>query len=546
MRNSFIIAVFLVFLASACFAGTDDSALQTFTLSADKMGGYSGDFTLTEDTGIPNYSLNAINFGNALIKTPIGSLAATNLNIDYVYSAFQSEGLDARSTIYATCKMSSGEISLIDVKVGTLIYPSVTSTVPITGFNYYRGGLYTYLIGPLADKIIKVSNSGAVSTFAPALDSTENIIQGCLWSSRIFLVTTSNTIVYSTASDVEDYRSANGGGAFRLSPESMILQLMPANNLLYILTVDGMWVLYGDSPESWRIEKISDISPSFIQNNVNSVLLAKASDNSCYYIDKENNICQVVSTSVKRIAKIPIIFQSDGFGTTNYHFYYKYISCFGDNFVAFSQWGFPGSSYYVETGKTYLYDLTKKQFWITQGMDIILKNQYMNPVEDTSAARATLDFNGYYVYDNWSSSIEYNTAGNIQNIKQNGRLLDYETSWISLDNNLSTRKKIMRVEIDMIKSSGTYECILTPSLGENYARTFSLSGGITTGLTLNSKTRTVVLNVGSTFGTYAGQTAAGSVNSIKIRFKTEQPIIVKQIRVYYYPTGSYKSKQFSD
>jgi len=545
MRNSLIIALFLVFLASACLAGTDNSALQVFTLSADKMGGYSGDFTLTEDTGIPSYTLNAINFGNALIKTPIGSLSATNLNIDYVYSAFQSEGLDARSTIYATCKMSSGEISLIDAKIGTLIYPSVTSTVPITGFNYYRGGLYTYLIGPLADKIVKVSNGGVVSTFTPALDSTENIIQGCLWNGRIFLVTSSNTIVYSTASDVEDYKSANGGGAFRLSPESMVLQLMPANNLLYILTVDGMWVLYGDSPESWRIEKISDISPSFIQNNVNSVLLAKASDNSCYYVDKENNICQVVSTSVKRIAKIPVIFQSDGFGTTNYHFYYKYISCFGDNLIALSQWNIPASSY-VETGKTYLYDLTKKQFWITQGMDVILKNQYMTPVEDTAAARSALNFNGYYVYDNWSSGVEYSVAGVLQDIKQNGRLLDYETAWISLDNNLSTRKKIMRVEIDMIKGSGTYECILTPSLGSNYARTFSLSGGITTSLNLLAKTKTVVLNVAGTFGTYLGTTAGGTVNAFKLRFKTEQPFVLKQIRVYYYPTGGYNTKQFLD
>lgn len=527
-----LLVLILVLIPVLAFAGVDDTNFKCYTITPDKMLG-TGVNTNLEDTPYSNEMTNIYNNGDSLTNfsngSSINSAIANNNGFNMNYSFV----LGQITYNLAADKFLKLSDSYYFYKIGSKpyfkndSYASEMTTFPYTGYNsnlfifngLYNGANKTYIA---CDSGLGVYSYSAINEYiktfevdlTPSWWSNYGPTSFTMWKKRLFVSgffynfesgnPCSNYIYYSKSGDFSNFTPTQyQGGIITIQPRCQIYNLTAVKDGVYIFTSDGIYYLSGGLPETWRLEKISNLTlktVSYLGTFAPDYIPVCIYNGAVLFIDTNNNVNSINNTAINKIATI-----QDTETTTNY----KSIQVFKEYIVI------------VTSYKTIIYDIKNKCWhnWdnyiqsINENGYVSDGNFYLNNINEFLISGGKL-MKGYI---SPSGFIDSNT-----------HTLNYETSWNSLDGSSANYKKLKRIEIDVKSGYNPISLKIKTNKNSTWAEStkeVALTNGGYVYADDNSPTYTFRFSGTNEF------------QKIKLRFETRNSLILSQIRIYYEPVG---------
>ena len=312
MIKRFLILLILL-IPTYCFAGVDDSGLQTFVIDGNKMNGYINSSSQQEDFFNASKCLNIYNDGTSLSPIPSITYAkwdgANYGNITPVDLASYLSLSNKITTYFATVVnttqqdlffigsgdgLVTGEINFAKIldtstvesicstsgKLKTFINPNIPTDVSLIDGHVYKENIIIFKAGLGLFNI----NFTSITDFAQKYYYDNNLfynkypIDAEEWNGRLFIAA-ENYIYYSTTSDYTDFTvGGTAGGVIKLPDNNRVLGMAKINSGIVIATKAGIWYLSGDIlPSSWSLLKTINLSLSSstaICSTANNVFIA--------------------------------------------------------------------------------------------------------------------------------------------------------------------------------------------------------------------------------------------------------------------------------
>ena len=273
-------------LQSICFAGVDDSGLQVFTLEGNKMQGYLTASSQQEDFFSASKCLNVYNDGTALMTMPfVRDLTWRNSDTTAVWTVDTKINISnfidpmlISITGGSTSKLFISDLttlSSMEVNFAKKSNPAATKSLssvpgpfklftnPKVPSSTYTKNVIIFSAGQgifdLDYKYITLYNKNYYYDNNLFYDKLPQDAEE--WNGRLF-VAAENYIYYSTTEDYRDFTvSATGGGVIRMPDSSQIYHITKITNGLVIVTNTGIWLLSGDiTPTSWSLIKTINLA----------------------------------------------------------------------------------------------------------------------------------------------------------------------------------------------------------------------------------------------------------------------------------------------
>ncbi len=570
MQRLFSIIIILTLLLASlnAFAGVDDSNLQVFTLTGDKLLG-SNTMQHTEDSSFGDFAVNVWN-DNGLTQLCLTDDPAKTFTYN-LQSVYQSYVIDAQrlpivgkaGTYYgqnATIAMiKEGNTSSVNLYYSNSLINIVPKDFGPNGAQYVNGSYnndgflyaasYTaagvplvFVLTPNAYTLCSVSlTDGHLTPGNPTGSSSRNypstkqafFIDGYLltadaWQNRTWIAqevdiaSCENRLRYSSATDVTDFTGGPTlGGIIDLPEAESIKKIIGTQYGLYVFTDKNIWLVYGDiNPMSWSLKKIWQGSDYKFKKAF------KYNEDVFIYSDDGNEqaVFKASGLNIDKIIHFPSTLPTYFIPNIIHN---KYLTL-GDT-----------STYGYFQGN--IYDMEAKCYYTWQKVQNCPRNSgyFISRFYDYNTHTTILKF-----YPN--PDFEENYFPTYFNTSET--LITYETAWQTLDGIGSNLKNIKRVEIDYdADTQEVLQCtVVRRTNNSNYAQYDAAQ-------TFKGYTDGDLTSILHSFGTHSPtQTAFINLNlmrrpATKFKFMINtfgaaniitRPIRIKQIRVYYQPVGN--------
>jgi len=441
-----LVVLALLYVSFSCLAGVDDSGLQVFSVTGDKILGQSTALTTT-DTSYARTMNNLVkNETEWISATMCGKMISSEVSIylnrypNIIYDITTCNG--NTFALWNPLGRNTDEIDLIQgtgVKIDCI--PTNRKTTYIESFPYTIGGSnYTVLFTPR--KVIKVSSTNTTSEvtvpFSTNADfaSLKNFSTSAkMWNNRLFVSYWDETfkdyrIYYSSSTDNLDFTvGENKGGVIKCPGGLEIVSLVTSPSSLYIVTKTKVFYLTGaGSPLSWTLYET-------MQGNFDGNI-THDSTNITYKNPK--TACEYNGSAVIR----------DEFGTV--------FVVSGSSFQEIASKSQKSFTHIENDGKLYVgnmvWDLQGK-YWYYIDYELFW-NSVMLRYDDTQGNKIWMSIPNFKDWnpDDITTEGDTVTDGSFYTfgLKENSiaKPIQYISSFFSLDSNLSNFKEITRVEVD--------------------------------------------------------------------------------------------------
>jgi len=433
-------------------SATDDSVLKVYALDGSKLVGMKPEPIFGGDTMFSNMCSNVINLGAGLQLYNCGNQMGGDVYTNFFPTAITGYGEELS---FALGRYTSGEVALICSDPFRLNFKNlltyltgytvsyVQTAFPIHSYlwNYTANSVYLQLYK--YDKLVKLTVptgryfDAAQDLSLITLPSTSyGVVQpvsSAVFQNRMFMVDAYGYLIYSQAGNYENYTaSASEGGIIKISASAFSLQA--TDSMLYILTQEGVYSLYGDyDPSTWTITKVSNV-------NIYSLCFAsvKASNNDVYFISNTGVLYKLSSGACTKVANLP-----NGLSAASMVSYSGTV--IGERFIAFHI-NIGSFSYLPNT--LLMYDTVSNCWSYVYGI---------SAVNEVGLARNT-----NAIHDNFHYEPTAHTMGtgllydlSVPPINDTNTLIDnvpatVVTEWTTLDGSSATKKHIRRVEFDVL------------------------------------------------------------------------------------------------
>lgn len=602
MRKIFVVLFFILLTAFPAFAGVDDSGLQIYTLTGDKLLTMPPENVITGDSPYSPLSINCYNPGNGLKKytgghrlftTPKNNAGVPEL---FLYPKGIAHVSDRRYFLAGGWDVTNGtwEVGLYTAP----LYDNTTDITPAAGFTSYKSLVGTaeaefsaqllfmphlFKAFPYINTTLKHAlmiyghsnmyeidtNAGTVTInpFPIVGAASMTISSAAVFKNRLFISSTVGYIAYSQAAVFHNFTASDTeGGIFRIPSTTLsgyFNDMVATKDALYIFRGDGIWILTGEAdPVTWTVEKLSDDKAASYGSGV-----VVAPNSAVYFVTTSGDLKRIEGTIVTRLGAVPDLPYGD--------FFISQSATIGDRYVAFTRERASGSLYNLFPTHAIIYDTLSNSFFYLTNITALSGDGYIASAKNFNYQSVTFGVNtvGFDMYD---ASQATTTAKNDTEAYSRPEVradipAQYDSNWLTCDGSESTAKIFKRIEFDYVfdtyetflERNGTDEIIansyytyltrfvpfgkatITPyvTFKAIYSKnsTDTVSETLTTVNSLNPQNgaynyRTFALNLNAAY--YKGAT-----NSIRFQITTNGGNFqLKQVRIYYVPVGSYKSK----
>jgi hypothetical protein len=590
MRKLFIVLFFLLLTSLPTFAGTDDSGLQVYTITGDKLLPMAPEAALTSDNPYANIAVNCINVGNGLQKytggqrlftTPASGevsiypysiskigrnviwvsgwdVANATIEVGIVYGddyAYYNDNI-TKGTFYSK-KSLIGATAETDLQSYSpymprhfKIYPYIDTTLKYAMVVQYHSQLWRSDLSSTMTMTTYPTISGSV--FRPSTSA--------VYKNRLFMMNQAGNVVFSQSAVYHNFTSSEtAGGVINLPSYSGNVQVDMAatKDALYLFRTDGIWIISGNGTLSYdfTVEKLSSDSVASYGSGV-----ITAPNDVVYFMTASGFLKKIEGTIVTSIASAPLV-PVGGFIAMQ-------SASVGDRFLAFTRERISGYTYDSVPTHAYLYDLLSNTWSIVTNITALSPEGYMASAKALTylAPFYGAGTAGYDIYDMSQYRITHKIGIATIPLVRGDTQFRYETNWLTLDGSEANIKTYKRMEIDYeVDTEGVYfernylGVFLNPNgyyysydfiptqmynWGSSYVSALVLSGKNSTMYAVGYDT---AFNTASNYGVQPYKTLtiplnmAGSNNSLRLNFTSySNNIRLKAIRIYYVPLGSYK------
>lgn len=554
----FCIIPLLLGLYSIALCATDDSTLQVYTLTGDKMVGMTPEPVNLIDTQFSDVVVNALNLGMGLQTFTMGGDEGA-LSPSFIPMSMSGVGSDKS---FAIGVYTSGEVCLrcyrpyrfninflpyltgysptgaayLNQPIGVYPCQAASSYVYMQLFNYAKLVRLTLPSGRYVDPALDIT----LIDYPTVNSAVMAPVSSTIWQNRLFVVDANGYLAYSAPANFENFTaSATEGGIIKLQT-TKAYSVVATDDMVYCFTDDGIFALYGNTePSEWTLTKISENKQTlWITATI------RTTDNSVYFINNKRELIKISSGALTRICKVPDELEVS-YGAT----------IISDRFI-----GFHTNTYgsFDRAACLFIYDIVGNTWSMMTGVSGVNATEVACPVN--------------WILGNFTSSTPTCSAVHIFNSivsdisKRNDVLTYIKTAWNTLDGSPNTRKHIRRVEFDVLWSPRQYYAPYMEEADKYYTELYYEYGGFNTKSTLSapyltfsvtcSKINKTVTNTFTEPTTVSVSTQpsvirtftvncsslGSAVNSLKFTVQGYGHITLKQIRVYYEPVGNYKNK----
>lgn len=567
-------------------SATDDSALKVYALDGSKLVGMKPEPIFGGDTMFSNLSSGVINIGAGLQLYNAGNQIAGVGYSNFFPTAITGSGED---NTFALGRYTSGEVALIcddpfrfnfknllTYLTGyTVSYAQTAYPIHSYPWNYTANTIYLQLYK--YNKLVKLTvptgryfdaaQDLALITLPSTSYGTVQPVSSAVFQNRMFMVDTYGYLIYSAAGNYENWTaSATEGGIIKVSTK-MAYSLQATDSMLYVLTQEGVYALYGDyDPSTWTLNKVSNVKID--QLNFASV---KTSNNDVYFISADGVLYKLSSGVCTKVANLPSSLSPSSSTIVTYN-----GTVIGERFIAFHI-NIGTFAYLPNT--LLMYDTVSNCWSYVYGV---------SAVDEIGIAR-----NANAIKDNFHYEPTAHTMGtgllydlSIPPINDTNTLIDdvpatVVTEWTTLDGSSATKKHIRRVEFDILweprPNATTSYLYYTPldtfqAYGEIYQPYYNNYAVFQKYLKVevqadlwNKKLTKTFTNLSAlgftedvrpqyypnvhnqlptvrtfTLNNYGGINTA--ISSVRFNIEAYGKFCLKQIRVYYEDAGSYKNQ----
>lgn len=496
-------------------AGTDDSGLQVFELDVTKMKGFSAD-VMTEDSFYAQECKNL--YANGYGLTSLFQYASDDIftyGSTTAVSTLRFVDWSKTSSYFLNAFYKDGSYYVTRTADNNIVIPAASADNSfIFGASFFYGTFQEIVV---SKKAVYTVNGVQVTglPFFPTYD----LRSATLWKNRLWVLAGTGVQYYrlwhSQASNYTNFTSsATEGGVLNLADFPDCVRLVGTNYGLYIIAREGIWLISGgDTPTSWRVEKIIAWKNDLAHGGV------------CEYqgqlfLTCDKGIFLLSGTSLEKLTELPK--QINVASTSIIHDRFLGITASTDTT--------PNAYHYysTSTSETYLYDLQSKSFITAYPVHGVFNNDLW--VKFSSALAYTVYQAPPLIY----SATNTNTMMPIL----------YHSPWLTLDGNGANSKIVKRIEIESIGNNPTMEVALYAELANN-----TLLGSANSYKDFNTSIPLTSLAT-PTAGRPATNTFIWNVaerqpfRKIAIRFQSLDGatmtgnFLLKKIRVYYVPVGN--------
>lgn len=523
MKRIIAILFLILIIPGIALAVVDDTNFKTYTITPDKMLGTEANTNL-EDTPYAQVMTNLYNNGDSIVSFSHG----TFLNTSDVYETI----FKCSDVNYYYSNMSKPAYSQY---IGSLIsiasfpFSNIGNGEPYFMNGLYNGAQKTFIACSNGLTLHDYIGKAYISNISPAWWATAMPTTFAIWKKRLFVSgfcneNYRNYFYYSKVGDFSNFTPTQyQGGAVTIQPDCQIFKILAVSYGVYIFTADGIYYLSGGLPETWKLEKISnlilnsDYSGSWLPNDS---LPASVIEDKVLFVDKNMDMYVLTNNSASKISHLPYycskisniqLFQNRFFILIN-----RTLSNFEHNFAC-----------------AYIYDIKNKCWSVWENICRASENSY-------TAYKITKIYGEmiYYQQTNYHYISNFNNWQQISGYKYQNKVLEtdgkyfsliYQTPWYSLENK-SNYKKLKRIEIDVKTYAG---------LSNTFALTMVTD---TTNEATITKTIANLTEPDVCFDTASQTYTFRFINTnefkkIKLRLETKYSLILSQIRIIYEPVG---------
>lgn len=197
------------------------------------------------------------------------------INIAYYYNLLAAGNYSSPPSLSSPIATTGGHGTGLFVGIFTSPpkFGVTSATVNASGAGYTNNDTLT-LVGGTGSPATFTYKTGGASFGAQLTANMYLSISGSAiasYAERVWLVTNSRTVVYSAPNDHEDFTTANAGGSFILSDETMrsaITALKSVNDYLYIAGNTAMFIVSGVSVQAPAAGSVGNPITTFGLNNI--------------------------------------------------------------------------------------------------------------------------------------------------------------------------------------------------------------------------------------------------------------------------------------
>jgi len=516
------------------WAAQDDSGLKMFELKASDMLGIVYDPLIKHNSNTMSDMQNMIKTENGFANIALTALTASSVTgLTTVYNLITLPSSTLDYTFLCTTTPGGTGKAIWD-RTGAALYTSAGATIETsvinTGFRmFYSGAINTFLSTGAG---LYYKTDAVTYWTKKTLPGSANYFSTCdIYKNRMFgYDPTDNNIWYSSATDLLDFTvSADSGGVILIPSVEKIEWMKAMRGGLVFFAYDGIYILSGDEPLNFSIEKISSLKlyrywsvPLFhYSESGDSYFVASSSwsnaDLGLYVMDASGNIQKLVDYGGSNIA-------------TSMTMWYNRFLIFTNSVT------------------TDVFDVKMKCWYKWYGIESVYKNYYVTrfPMNGDTAK----DF-AVYALPTFSSLVGSTDFSRAE--------LYIKSNWMNLDSNANVNI-IRRIEVDVIIPkntaytttklknkgvSGRYANLLTTAV-QSTAEVTLYTENQTSTFTLNASDMSAIETTGSeepitTF--FINTSSIRTTNKFKFQILTYNKLMWQSIRIYYEPKGNYKRKE---
>lgn len=543
MRYLFALLLF-IFLIVFCWymqplglwAAQDDSGLKMFELKASDMLGLVYDPLVKHNSNTMSDMQNMFKTENGFANIPLtaytGGGSVVGKQQIYNLISVPSSSVLSDNTYLCTSKIGATNKTIWD-KFGNAQYTGAGATIETTIINaafrfFYSGAVNTFL--STIDGFYYKTDAATYWT-RKTLPGSTNAFSTCdIYKNRIFgYDPTDNNIWYSAATDLLDFTvSADSGGVILIPSVEKIEWIKAIRGGLAIFAYDGIYMLSGDQPLNFSIEKISNLR------------IFRYWSMPLTHFSESGDIYFAASTSSRTDIAIYVM---DGSGNVQKIVDAPAISICTSMSIWYGRFVVATNSIY-----SYVYDLKFKCWYIWYGIDAVYKDSYVTRYPLNGQTPSDYLVNSIPNYSDFGNTNDWSRAE-----------LFIKSQYFNLDSNANVNI-IRRIEIDAVvpgnipytfqrltnkDTNGRYLNYITTTI-INTAELTIYTPQQTSVFTLDASDMLTTVTPGSeenitTF--YINTPSIRTTNKVKFQLKTYYKMAWQSIRIYYEPKGNYKRKE---
>jgi len=478
-------------------AGQSDKALQTLVLNGPDILGFGAEEN-TEDSKFAAECSNLYPSDNGLSTLTYGFLPTTDSN-----SVFIEACMVADEVFYNY--FTGGNYQVKRYSTQTEIIPAADGgSLFLFAFGFYKSGYYYYAMN---EKAMYKATTGAGTKVIgvtgynlPFYEAGYTATSAAIWKNRLWVSGASpggvyNRMFISSPTDWEDFTPAeNRGNVWDVPNYAKITKLISTLAGLYVVCWDGVYLVSGgDSPDTWRIDKVVTFAVSGGQKSIipykGAIILHDGKD--VYMLEGYN---------LQKLCQIP--YSGYSFDT---------LAMWYDRYLAFGN---------VSSAAGVIYDIQTKSYFEIPIIKGLIADRFF--------------VSGNFLFSPLPT-LSQSTSTQITPFS-------WKSCWITLDGNAANNKEIVRIEMDTLLTGGASAEVglgYSEKSGEGYiSKTFIGKNYTAASKGVRPPTNTLVWNVG----------LRKAVKRIYLKWLYNSGTVsstsfIKQIRIFYRNVGNIKGNE---